>query len=206
MEDLLNRLANAENRLKMDNQKLKGQILKDQIEELETKKTDYAIQLNEAGLSIPEARDRILARMKEDNQTITQIEKMTKDAKKNIDVYEKRLRELDVALEDKKTEEEDKKKYELLYKRDKEMDEFLNSFDQMREDEIEEMTKIEQKIVEILEQTSKVLEIAGQMPNRENFSIVRGDRSQNTLAQAKTEYEVRVNNLRALENAEKRTI
>jgi hypothetical protein len=28
MEDLVNRLANAENRLKMDNQKLKGQILK----------------------------------------------------------------------------------------------------------------------------------------------------------------------------------
>lgn len=111
MEDLLNRLASAENRLKMDNQKLKGQILKEQIEQLETKKTDYAIQLNEAGLSIPEARDRILARMKEDNQTITQIQKMIKDAKKNIDVYEKRLRELDVALEDKKTEEEDKKKY-----------------------------------------------------------------------------------------------
>ena len=43
------------------------------------------------------------------------------------------------------------------------------------------------------------------MPNRENISITRGDRSQNTLAQAKTEYEVRVNNLRALENAEKRT-
>lgn len=43
------------------------------------------------------------------------------------------------------------------------------------------------------------------MPNRDNISVVRGDRSQNTLAQAKTEYEVRVNNLRALENAEKRT-
>lgn len=53
MEDLLNRLASSENRLKMDNQKLKGQILKEQIEELETKKTDYAIQLNEAGLSVP---------------------------------------------------------------------------------------------------------------------------------------------------------
>ena len=44
---------------------------------------------------------------------------MIKDSKKNIDVYEKRLRELDVSLEDKKTEEEDKKKYELLYKRDR---------------------------------------------------------------------------------------
>lgn len=92
MEELLNRLAQAENRLKMDNQKLKGKILKEQIDELETKKTDYAIQLNEAGLSIPEARDRILARMKEDNQTITQLEKMIKDAKRNIDIYEKRLR------------------------------------------------------------------------------------------------------------------
>ena len=93
---------------------------------------DYEIQLNEAGLSIPEARDRILARMKEDNQAITNMEKSIKDSKKNIDVYEKRLRELEANLEDKKTEEEDKKKYEILYKKDKEMDEFLNSFDEIR--------------------------------------------------------------------------
>jgi len=31
MEELLNRLAGAENRLKMDSQKLKGYLLKDQI-------------------------------------------------------------------------------------------------------------------------------------------------------------------------------
>ena len=37
------------------------------------------------------------------------------------------------------------------------MDEFLNSFDQIRDDEIEELGKIEQGIVEILEKTSKVL-------------------------------------------------
>lgn len=133
MEELLGKLASAENRLKMDNQKLKGQILKEQIQDLETRKMDYEIQLNEAGLSIPEARDRILARMKEDNQAIANMEKSTKDAKKNIDVYEKRLRELEANLEDRKTEEEDKKKYEILYKKDKEMDEFLNSFDDIRE-------------------------------------------------------------------------
>lgn len=32
---------------------------------------------------------------------------------------EKRLRELDASLLDKKTEEEDKKKYEILYQKDK---------------------------------------------------------------------------------------
>ncbi len=31
MEELLNRLAHAENKLRMDSQKLKGQLLKDQI-------------------------------------------------------------------------------------------------------------------------------------------------------------------------------
>ena len=75
MEELLNKLANAENKLRMDSQKLNGQLLKDQIAELEVKKTDYEIQLNEANLSIPEARDRILARMKEDNASITNMEK-----------------------------------------------------------------------------------------------------------------------------------
>ena len=78
MEELLNKLAVAENKLRMDSQKLKGQLLKDQIADLETKKTDYEIQLNEANLSIPEARDRILARMKEDNASITNMEKRIK--------------------------------------------------------------------------------------------------------------------------------
>ena len=54
----------------MDSQKLKGHLLKEQISDLETKKTDYEIQLNEANLSLPEARDRILSRMKEDNALI----------------------------------------------------------------------------------------------------------------------------------------
>lgn len=34
MESLLNKLTNIEKRLKIDSQKLKGQILKQQIEEL----------------------------------------------------------------------------------------------------------------------------------------------------------------------------
>ena len=59
----------------MDSQKLKGQLLKEQISELETKKTDYEIQLNEANFSLPEARDRILNRMKEDNALIANMEK-----------------------------------------------------------------------------------------------------------------------------------
>ena len=60
-------------------------------------------------------------------------------------------------LEDRKTEEEDKKKYEILYQKDREMDEFLNSFDRVRSNEINELSKLEKSITESLEQTGKVL-------------------------------------------------
>lgn len=126
--------------------------------------------------------------------------------KKNIDVYEKKLRDLEAMLEDKKTEEEDKKKYEILYQKDREMDEFLNSFDKVRYNEINELTKLEKNISEVLEQTAKVLEISNQLPTGPSFAVSRGDKSQNTIAQAKAEYEIRLNNLRALENTEKRTV
>lgn len=116
------------------------------------------------------------------------------------------MRDLEGVLEDKKTEEEDKKKYEILYQRDREMDEFLNSFEKVRSNEISELAKLEKNISEVLEQTGKVLEISNQLPTGPSFAVSRGERSQNTIAQAKAEYEIRLNNLRALENTEKRTV
>jgi len=50
------------------------------------------------------------------------------------------------------------------------------------------------------------LEISNQLPTGPAFTVSRGDKSQNTLAQSKAEYEIRLNNLRALENTEKRTV
>ena len=50
-----------------------------------------------------------------------------------------------------------------------------------------------------------MLEISNQLPTGPSFTVSRTDKSQNTLAQAKAEYEIRLNNLRALENTEKRT-
>ena len=116
----------------MDSQKLKGQLLKDQIIELERKKTDLDIQLNEANLSFPEARDRLLARIKEDNNFIANNEKRVKEIKKNIDNYEKKLRELSSEQDNKKKSEEDKKKYEVLFQKDKEMTDYINNYDHIR--------------------------------------------------------------------------
>lgn len=66
-------------------------------------------------MSFPEARDKLLARIKEDNSFITQTDKRIKDVRRNIDNYEKKLRELHNEIENSKNKEEDNKKYEILY-------------------------------------------------------------------------------------------
>lgn len=81
----------------------------------------------------------------------------------------------------------------------------MNSFDKLRSNEISELSKLEKNITEVLEQTGKVLEISNQLPTGPSFTVSRTDKTQNTLAQAKAEYEIRLNSLRALENTEKRT-
>ena len=43
------------------------------------------MQLNESNLSFPEARDRLLARIKEDNTFIANTDKRIKEIKKNIE-------------------------------------------------------------------------------------------------------------------------
>ena len=71
--------------------------------------------------------------MKEDNITIAGIEKRTKEVKRNIEIYEKKLRELEASLQDKQSEEQNKEKYLILYEKEKQIDEFLGSFEKNRD-------------------------------------------------------------------------
>lgn len=54
------------------------------------------------------------------------------------------------------------------------MDEFLNSFEKVRSNEISELAKLEKNIGEVLEQTGKVLEISNQLPTGPSFAVSRG--------------------------------
>lgn len=83
----------------MDTNKLKAQELKQSIAYFDNKKNDLEIQLNEANLSFPEARDRLLARIKEDNNFMQQTDKRIKEIKKLIENYDKKLKELQMDLE-----------------------------------------------------------------------------------------------------------
>lgn len=50
-------------------------------------------------MSFPEARDRLLARIKEDNNFMQQTDKRIKEIKKIIENYEKKIKELQMDLD-----------------------------------------------------------------------------------------------------------
>jgi intraflagellar transport protein 74 len=63
-------LGQAENRLKADTLKQRAQHLRDEKHHLSKRKEDLELQTNEMNLPFPEARERLMNRIKEDNAQI----------------------------------------------------------------------------------------------------------------------------------------
>jgi intraflagellar transport protein 74 len=55
------------------------------------RKEDLELQTNELNLPFPEARERLLNRIKQDNAEIKQVEKDVGDMRKIIDTYQRNV-------------------------------------------------------------------------------------------------------------------
>jgi len=211
LEDIIGTLSQAESRLRLDHNKQRYTQLKEQIAELERKRVDLEIQTNENNLSFPEARDRLLAKVKEDNNIIQNTEKRIKEVRKMMENYEKQIKEMGSENEENKNSEQDKQKYEILYQRDKEMTEFIDNFESLRAAEIKQMHEIEANIAAILEKTSFNLSQNTELPTVEEFESMKMDQAikenqlgmaKDTLVRVQNEYEQRMNELKNLDTLE----
>jgi intraflagellar transport protein 74 len=70
LEEVNSRLIQAEGRLKQDTLKQRAQHLKEEKTQLLKRKEDLELQTNEMNLPFPEARERLLNRIKQDNAEI----------------------------------------------------------------------------------------------------------------------------------------
>ena len=82
-------------------------------------------------LPFPEARERFMNRIKEENAEIKQQDKEIADVRKMIDQYNRNIKEIDTDMrEGKKSGGEDMQKYEILYKKEKEINDFMEKYEQ----------------------------------------------------------------------------
>ncbi|XP_039203759.1 intraflagellar transport protein 74 homolog isoform X2 [Crotalus tigris] len=100
-----------------------------------------------------EERERLLKQVKEDNQEIASMERQLTDIKEKINHLNEGIRQLDMDLEEHQGEKN--LKYKELKKREESMDNFLESFEETKNQELERKAEIEANIVALLEHSSR---------------------------------------------------
>ncbi|NWV39314.1 IFT74 protein, partial [Grantiella picta] len=107
-----------------------------------------------------EERERLLKQartenVKDDSQKIASMERQLAEVKEKTDHFKKVIQRLDMDLENHQGEEN--WKYKELKKREESMDSFLETFEDMKNQELERKAQIEANIVALLEQSSRNL-------------------------------------------------
>ncbi|XP_053788272.1 intraflagellar transport protein 74 homolog isoform X1 [Vidua chalybeata] len=102
-----------------------------------------------------EERGRLLKQVKDDSQKIASMERQLAEVKEKIDYFKKVIQQLDTDLENHQGEEN--WKYKELKKREESMDNFLATFEDVKNQESERKAQIEASIVALLEHLSRNL-------------------------------------------------
>ncbi|XP_063279603.1 intraflagellar transport protein 74 homolog isoform X2 [Prinia subflava] len=102
-----------------------------------------------------EERERLLKQVKDDSQKIASMERQLAEVKEKTDYLRKVIQRLDTDLENHQGEEN--WKYKELKKKEENMDNFLETFEDVKNQELERKAQIEANIVALLEHLSRNL-------------------------------------------------
>ncbi|NWV97670.1 IFT74 protein, partial [Machaerirhynchus nigripectus] len=140
--------------------KQKAVELYEQLHELKEHR-DQMIAEDKNMESPQEERERLLKQVrtenvvKDDSQKLASMERQLAEVKEKIDHLKKVIQRLDMDLENPRGEEN--WKYKELKKREESMDSFLETFEEVKNQELERKAQIEASIVALLEHSSRNL-------------------------------------------------
>nr|XP_019591830.1 PREDICTED: intraflagellar transport protein 74 homolog isoform X3 [Rhinolophus sinicus]XP_019591831.1 PREDICTED: intraflagellar transport protein 74 homolog isoform X3 [Rhinolophus sinicus] len=132
-------------------------LLYEKLYELETHRDQMTAEDKSVG-SPMEERERLLKQVKEDNQEIASMERHNifnrlTDIQEKIYQFNEEIRLLDIDLEEHQGEMN--QKYKELKKREENMDSFIETFEETKNQELERKAQLEASIVTLLEHSSR---------------------------------------------------
>jgi intraflagellar transport protein 74 len=132
-------------------------------------------ELGATRLDPAEARDKLLAKVKEDNARLQQLDRQLKEAEAAAAGRRRAVAEVTAESEERRGEAGDNAKYEMLFRRDLEMTEFIDRFPEVKDKEVLEQRRVQNTVTALLEHISEGFERAKSMPNKESASEMRED-------------------------------
>ena len=190
-------LIEKENQLRMDNNRIRYFNLKDDIEQSENKKKELEEKLKDASLSFEEIRKKLMEKVKNDKKEIRALERRAKEVKKLTDNTERKLNNVkDLLNNDNQITDQQKQKYAILYEKEKELDEFINNYNDNRSNKLEELNKLEENNIKLLEGINKNNNLVKHVPSAQefeemskeyNYKKIQAENSEQTLKRVQTE-------------------
>lgn len=152
--------------------KLEAVRLYDQLNQLQEKHDQ--LQQEQEKFSSPEAeKEQLLAKVKGDNQEIATMERQSKELEEKIKGYQDEMQQIESALEDQQGESTEK--YRQLQKREQTIDEFMNTFEENKNSELEQIKLLEQSNVALLEQISRNISSSNNLPSVQEMRAMQED-------------------------------
>ncbi|XP_013407954.1 intraflagellar transport protein 74 homolog [Lingula anatina] len=207
--DALNtKKTNLEEELSLSQVKQEAVQLYEKLFELEQKR-DQLMEEAQAKGSPAEEREKLLNQVKQDNQEISSMERHCNEIHEKVNQLQEELRQLDMDLEENMGERN--QKYRELKKREETMNEFLDTFDESKTQEIERISQLEANVVAILEHMSRNLSRFSHLPTPKELANMKDDlafketemkkseATATTLAQEREKYQVDLQKVEQLE-------
>ncbi|XP_059142911.1 intraflagellar transport protein 74 homolog [Physella acuta] len=171
--DMLNsKIENLQEELSLSQVKQDAVRLYDQIHELEVKR-DALIEEAKTRGSPAEEREKLLKQVKEDNQEIASMERQTREIQEKIDQMQEDIQQLDQDIEENQGERN--QKYKELKKREESMDDFLNTFDGNKSEEMMKISQLERAVVTLLENMSRNMGRFTHLPTPKELMSLKAD-------------------------------
>lgn len=171
------------------------------------------MQTNDLNLPFPEARERLQNRMKQDNAEIKQLDKQIDDDTKIVSQYKQTIKDIESDMRDKGNSDDRGNNYEVLYKKEKEINEFTEKFEQDKEQYEREIRESQSIIAQMLEHMQKSLARQNRLPSQQQVTEMKDDlkfkqelleNSETTAARLKVQHEQIKQDLDKVKNLEGR--
>ncbi|KAB7495845.1 Intraflagellar transport protein 74-like protein, partial [Armadillidium nasatum] len=142
------------------------------LQELEEKRDEMYSENAKRGTP-QEERDKLILQVKEDNAEIATMERQMGEVSEEISRAGEDLHHLEQDLDENKSERS--QKYRELRKREEAMQQFMETFDENKREELNKLGNLESNVVAILEKISKNMSHFGNLPSSHEFSSMRSD-------------------------------
>ncbi|XP_025989303.1 intraflagellar transport protein 74 homolog [Solenopsis invicta] len=151
---------------------LKQEAVKLQVRIIEAEeKRDKLREEERKRLSPEDEKEQLLQKIKRDNTDIAATEAQIAEKEKKVAELEQQLEQLETDIEDNQSEKQ--VKYQELRKREEMMEEFMLTYEQSKQEEMDKLEKFEREIVNKLETVANAVENNEYLTEAEEAAILR---------------------------------